>query len=219
MYPPPGVISSTSVTPPEPAPLGDGEALVEDEIDVEIEDEGDVEIELEGEEEILVDGDALAEGEEEIDVEGDADVDGDEEMLVEGDSDGEGDVEILVLGDAELEGDVEDDAEDDGEEDGEEEIDVEGERKSICVTRTTARLKEFPFSPATRVSKSPIEYPVPAAATAIASGQSITPSKTSKTEVAAAPASCTPLIKVFASLRSRLVVAETGSDFAIVFVK
>lgn len=48
------------------------------------------------------------------------------------------------------------------------------------------------------------------------------PSKTSRTEVAAAPASVTPLIKVFRRGRvvgvTKLAVAEIGIDFAIVFI-
>lgn len=219
VYPPPALMSSIAVISPAPA-LGEGELESEEEGDEEIEDDGDVEIEVEGEEE--------AEGEEEIEDEREADGDGDEEIDVEGEDDADGDDEIEVDGDAELEGDEEIDVETDDEadvcdgdgeieDDDDVEIEDDGERLSICVTRKTARDSLEPVSPATRVTRSPTAYPVPLLMSCHVAIASIAPSKTSRTDVAAAPASITPLINQFLTGKKKLFVAEMGSEVAIVF--
>ena len=65
------------------------------------------------------------------------------------------------------------------------------------MTRTTARLPLPPYAPATRVSTSPTEYPVPAADGVTTLIPSIAPSKTSSTAAAEADAArLTPLMMV-----------------------
>lgn len=197
VYPPPAKMTSTSVTPPVPAPDGEGEADADEEIELEGEREMEVEREVEGE----IDG----EGEGELEIE------------VEGDAEDDTEFEIEVETEVEADGDTEGDREDEIESEGEDETDVEGERKSICVTRTIALLSAFPFSPAASVRRSPTAYPVPVADAEAEAIESIVPSKNSTTDVAAAPASCKHLMTVFLIGRKRLLVAEIGSVFAIVF--
>lgn len=86
------------------------------------------------------------------------------------------------------------------------------------MTLTIALLSALPFSPATRVRRSPIEYPVPVSETANVATESMVPSKNSMTDVAAAPASATTLTTVFLIGRNKLLVADIGRVFAMCFV-
>lgn len=206
VYPPPPEIISIEVISPAPA-LGEAELLSDEEIDVEIETD--------------VDGESDADGEEETDLEGDDDADGEDDTEEEGDEDAEVDGDTDDERDIELEG--EEDADDDGEDDAEAETEEDGEletldeRELLSTTSTlnVARASASPTSPATRVTMSPTAYPVPLLISCHVTIESIAPSNTSKTDVAAAPARPTVFMTVFRIGRKKLFVAEMGSDFAI----
>jgi len=177
-----------------------------------------------------VDGDTDEEGDAETELDGEREDDGDFDTEDEGEDetedDAEDDRELETLDERDIELEGEEDIDDEGEEDGEGDKDEDGELEtledaellSITKTRKTARLSLLPFSPATKVTRSPTLYPVPLLISCHVAIESIVPSKNSITEVAAAPASPTVLTTMFLTGRNKLFVAEIGNVFAIIFV-
>lgn len=199
------------------AALGEADADGEDdtELDGETDAERDEDTEVEGEREAERDEDTDVEGDNEAEAEEDAELDGDEDTEVEGDTDAERDIELDGEEDTERDGELE--ADEETELDGELETLEEAELKSTTRTLKIARDSLLPFSPATRVTRSPTAYPDPFAARVHVAIASMVPSKNSITEVAAAPARPIDLTTVFLIGRKKLLVAEIGSDFAMCF--